>query len=46
MKKNYATPTVAISGDAVRETKSVGPSPEIGAGTGLGAAPGSVGFNL
>jgi hypothetical protein len=44
MKKNYAAPTVAGSGDAVQETKS-GPA-TVGISNGPGAAPGSVGFNL
>jgi hypothetical protein len=45
MKKTYAAPTLVASGEAVLDTKGSRVNQEIG-GTGLGAAPGSVGFYL
>jgi hypothetical protein len=45
MKKTYATPVAVAAGDAVRETKSGSPPPEVGTG-GFLSGPGSVGFHL
>jgi hypothetical protein len=44
MKKTYATPTLVMSGDVVRDTKGPGiPAPD---GVGNTEAAGSVGFYL
>ena len=46
MKRTYAAPAIATSGDILVETKSSGAPPEIGTTGGVLQAPGSVGFQL
>ena len=46
MRKTYAVPAIALSGDVIIETKSSGVPPEIGGSGGVLQAPGSVGFQL
>lgn len=46
MKKTYATPTVLVTNDAVRETKGGSQSVPDTSGNGILQAPGALGFNL